>query len=164
MRFPGNPTFLTGDSDAAEPKIGVDRHPKSENERMRGSRTVSSEAACSGADRKSGRRRAGYDCAVKMNLSAPAIWPEIAAEAPTTGAISPKWQGEMSDGAGNAAQDREDNEFAVADAACHRAAKGEHPEQIDPKMHPSRMHHHVGDKGRDAGEIARPGARAAAPL
>ena len=27
-----------------------------------------------------------------MNLSAPAIWPEIAAEAPTTGAMSPKWK------------------------------------------------------------------------
>ena len=58
---------------------------------MRGSRTVSP-SGISGADRKSGARRAGGDCAVKMNLSAPAIWPEIAAEAPTTGAISPKWQ------------------------------------------------------------------------
>ena len=42
-----------------------------------------------GAAMKSGVRWPGCGFALKMNLSAPAIWPEIAAEAPTTGAMSP---------------------------------------------------------------------------
>ena len=42
----------------------------------------------------------------------------------------------------------------IAHAARHRAAEGEHPQQIHQKMHPARMHHHVGHEGGDAGEIA----------
>ena len=42
----------------------------------------------------------------------------------------------------------------IANAPRHRAAESEHPQQIDQKMHPARMHDHVGHERGDGGEIA----------
>ena len=63
-------------------------------------------------------------------------------------------QGEMGERAGNAAEDGEGEEGAVAHPARNRAPEGHHPGEIDAEMQPSRMHHHVGHEGSDASRIA----------
>ena len=60
----------------------------------------------------------------------------------------------MRERAGDAAQNREGKKSRLAHAPRHGAAEGEHPRQIHQKMHPARMHHHVGHERGDGGEVA----------
>ena len=91
MRFPRDPALarraiLTD----AQAEISVERHPEHQE---REDAPVGERLGLELMQRRADEiRHASPGCglALKMNLSAPAICPEIAAEAPTTGAMSPK--------------------------------------------------------------------------
>ena len=85
--------------------------------------------------------------------------PEIAAEAPITGACSPGWRGQVR-GRARRRRHREENQKARrAEAACHRAAEWQEPDGVETIMRPVGMQQRVGDEGPDLRAASRRAAR-----
>jgi hypothetical protein len=85
MGLPGDVAFGAADRDHAKAEDDVEHHPEAENREDapvgEGLERLSS-GTCA--------RSASPGRPAKTNRKAAAIWPEIAADAPTTGIISPK--------------------------------------------------------------------------
>ena len=86
MGLPGDVAIGAGDRDHAKAETSVEHHPEAENREDRRSVRVF-ERLSSGTCARSAFTRLGL---AKTNRKAAAICPEIAADAPTTGVISPK--------------------------------------------------------------------------